>query len=211
MKSTRQLALSFYFTTNVIISYCCQWQFCFLTEMYMPVYPPSVVASVSYCAQSLFASIASVWHHHISNVIFIWTQGKWERKSNSVCRVCFIASISSSSHFLIFIRTARMTASLKTSLTILLLSLSLRRKEKEAIICQCRMEVHIKITCTKSQGQHEPYVSHVPSSTRLWSCQVQWPWSRVKITVRGHSVFWMDLHLWTAHEGHGWETLDLIW
>lgn len=24
------------------------------------------------------------------------------------------------------------------------------------------------------------------------------------------TVFWMDLHLWIAHEGHGWETLDLI-
>lgn len=154
MKPTRQQALSFYFTTNVIISDCCQWQFCFLTEMYMPVYPPSVVASVSYCAQSLFASIASVWHHHISNVIFIWTQGKWERKSNSVCKVCLVGSISSESHFLIFIKTARMTSSSKTSLTIMLLCSSLRWKEKGAIICQCQMEVHIKITCTKSQGRH---------------------------------------------------------
>lgn len=30
-----------------------RWQFCSVTEMYAPVYPPSVVASVSYCALPL--------------------------------------------------------------------------------------------------------------------------------------------------------------
>lgn len=45
----RQQAPNPYFAT---IIYCCEWQFCFVTEMYVPVYPPSVVASVSYCARS---------------------------------------------------------------------------------------------------------------------------------------------------------------
>lgn len=121
-------------------------------------------------------------------MLFLSEHKESGRGSQILYVVCFVASICSSSHFLIFMRTARVTASSKTSLTILLLSLSLRRKEKEPIICQCHVEVHIKITCTKSQGQHEPYFSHVPSSTRLWSCQVQWPWSGVKITVRGHCV-----------------------
>lgn len=83
-------------------------------------------------------------------------------------------------------------------------------KEKELFISQCQVEVHTKTTCAKSQGHCEPYVFHIPSSTRSGSWQVQWPRSKVKTTLAEHSVFWMDLHLWTGHKGHGRDTLDLI-
>lgn len=43
----RQLAQNIHFVTIN------RWQFCCVTEMYAPAYPPSVVASVSYCALPL--------------------------------------------------------------------------------------------------------------------------------------------------------------
>lgn len=64
--------------------------------------------------------------------------------------------------------------------------------------CRCREHVHIWNTLAKSQSHHNPHLFLIPSSTRSGLCQVQWHWSRVKITVTGHSLFWKNLHL-TRH------------
>lgn len=76
--------------------------------------------------------------------------------------------------------------------------------------CRCQEHVHIWNTLAKSQSHHNPHLFLIPSSTRSGLCQVQWHWSRVKITVTGHSLFWKNLHLWAGCEGHGQDTLKCL-
>lgn len=133
--------------------------------MYVSVYSPSVVASVSYCSRCLFAS---VWHQRIqmlflseytgASTLLVW--GWHGRIQDDILFICF--------SFLFF------------------------------FFCRCREHVHIWNTLAKSQSHHNPHLFLIPSSTRSGLCQVQWHWSRVKITVTGHSLFWKNLHL-TRH------------
>lgn len=158
---------------------------------------------------------------HLKCYFYLNTQRELGRKPISVCKGCFIVAANFRWKFLIiFIKTVskddcqldkNVLAPRINDCPPTLIIVSFSEKKRKLFICQCRVEAHIKITCAKSQGQCEPYVFHVPSSTRSASCQVQWPWSRVKIIVTGHIVFWMDFHLWMGHEGHGRDTSDVIW
>lgn len=106
MKPLRQQTLNPYFAT---IIYCCEWQFCFVTEMYVLVYPPSVLASVSYCALSLSVcqGLAST---HFKCYFYPNTQrGLW-RLPFSVHKVCLVISANFRWWILIIIIiTTRMT------------------------------------------------------------------------------------------------------